>query len=152
MVLIPFMLQCAIFTRKTERKGLSCSFAIYGSTVICFINFIYFANKLSPSAHSRSNRTRLPPCGSHPFHVTMCDFLLEKQRGRDSNPRWNCSHTTFPRLHLKPLGHLSALFIHRYYHKNTICARIFSAFIIGIASIAPFIKPSSILSFIFLFK
>lgn len=34
-------------------------------------------------------------------------FAQKKQRGGDSNPWWNCSHTTFPRLHLKPLGHLS---------------------------------------------
>ena len=41
------------------------------------------------------------------------DTSPEIQRGWDSNPRWNCSHTTFPRLHLKPLGHLS-LSIHLY--------------------------------------
>ena len=29
------------------------------------------------------------------------------RRGRDSNPRWACAHTTFPMLHIRPLCHLS---------------------------------------------
>lgn len=29
------------------------------------------------------------------------------RRGRDSNPRYSCLYTTFPVLHLRPLGHLS---------------------------------------------
>ena len=30
------------------------------------------------------------------------------RRGGDSNPRWTCAHTTFPRLHHRPLGHPSS--------------------------------------------
>ena len=30
------------------------------------------------------------------------------RRGGDSNPRWSCPHTTFPRLHHRPLGHPSS--------------------------------------------
>ena len=29
------------------------------------------------------------------------------RKGGDSNPRWSCPHTTFPRLHHRPLGHPS---------------------------------------------
>ena len=32
------------------------------------------------------------------------------RRGGDSNPRWTCAHTTFPRLHHRPLGHPSSSF------------------------------------------
>ena len=30
------------------------------------------------------------------------------RKGGDSNPRWSCPHTTFPRLHHRPLGHPSS--------------------------------------------
>src|SRR5690606_17965050 len=38
-------------------------------------------------------------------------FLFIKlfwRRGRDSNPRYDCSHTRFPSVLLQPLGHLSS--------------------------------------------
>ena len=39
--------------------------------------------------------------------------LANWRRGGDSNPRWTCAHTTFPRLHHRPLGHLSiSYFVH----------------------------------------
>ena len=41
-------------SRKTINYVVSWSLALNGSAVICFINCIYFANKPSPSARSRS--------------------------------------------------------------------------------------------------
>ena len=62
-----------------ERKtGLSCSFAFNGTTVICFINFIYFANKSSPSAHSLSNAYRTPFCA---FSSLFTNFFIFNKNG-----------------------------------------------------------------------
>lgn len=36
---------------------------------------------------------------------------IEERKGRDSNPRWSCPHTSFQDWRLKPLGHLSQTYL-----------------------------------------
>ena len=51
------------------QRGCLESLALNGSTVECYINFIYFAFKPSPSARSSLEpKTRLTPCGSRHKH------------------------------------------------------------------------------------
>ena len=46
---------------------------------------------------------------SHTMKKSLPHIKSKWRRGGDSNPRWSCPHTTFPRLHHRPLGHLSSL-------------------------------------------
>ena len=43
----------------------------------------------------------------NPQNLSSESYRQIWRRGGDSNPRWTCAHTTFPRLHHRPLGHPS---------------------------------------------
>lgn len=51
---------------------------------------------------------------------------IDWRRGRDSNSWCNFSHTAFPGLHLKPLGHLCKWKTIKVYHTNTKKSTIFN--------------------------
>ena len=95
--------------RKNREEGIVLQrLAINGTSHFAFSGLSPPAKFASPSA-----RLALEPDKAFALWFSSLMYRIfqssKKQRGRDSNPRWNCSHTTFPRLHLKPLGHLSAL-------------------------------------------
>ena len=111
------------------RKSFSCQVALEGMGFL--LDFLH-ARKVS-QLNLRFKFAQFPrypesvsliPYGNPPNPQRRVLILIHKQagcglakadhsphqRGWDSNPRWNCSHTTFPRLHLKPLGHPSLRF------------------------------------------
>ena len=45
-----------------------------------------------------------------PVHLLKCSVPKER-RGRDSNPRYGKPHTRFPSVLLRPLGHLSGIYL-----------------------------------------
>ncbi len=67
-------------------EGLSCSFAFNGTSFICCINSIYFANKPPPSAHSRSHQNKAFALWFSSFHKKspFRDFKIWDGRTRTS--------------------------------------------------------------------
>ena len=71
---------------NTGMEGLSCSFAFNGTSFICCINSIYFANKPPPSAHSRSHQNKAFALWFSSFHKKspFRDFKIWDGRTRTS--------------------------------------------------------------------
>ena len=70
-------------------EGLSCSFAFNGTSFICCINSIYFANKPPPSAHSRSHQNKAFALWFSSFHKKspFRDFKIWDGRTTLAAPR-----------------------------------------------------------------
>ena len=59
-------------------------------------------------------------------------FFFDWRRKRDSNPRCDFSHTAFPGLHLKPLGHLCIFRFKKFVIK--FCLRPLNIYMSGLRS------------------
>ena len=84
-------------------------------------------------------QTRLPLL-SRPFESLQVNLFLQLtfilffvwRRKRDSNPRCDFSHTAFPGLHLKPLGHLCIFRFKKFVIK--FCLRPLNIYMSGLRS------------------